>query len=104
MITFAQKLGTMKKYLYIALVGTAVFIGGLLLYQRVMLEKYRNLYEKELQNVEAYRVSNSGLEGEIREYRMTMDDLRASKDSIDIRLAEVVDELKIKDKKIEYLQ
>lgn len=94
----------MKKYLYIALVSIAVFIGGLLLYQRVMLEKYRNLYEKELQNVEAYRASNSGLEGEIREYKMTMDDLRASKDSIDIRLAEVVDELKIKDKKIEYLQ
>lgn len=94
----------MKKYLYIALVSITVFISGLLLYQRAMLEKYRNLYEKELQNVEAYRASNSGLEGEIREYKMTMDDLRASKDSIDIRLAEVVDELKIKDKKIEYLQ
>ena len=104
MITFAQELSTMKKYLYIALVSIAVFIGGLLLYQRVMLEKYRNLYEKELQNVEAYKQSNAGLEGEIREYKMTMDDLRASRDSIDIRLAEVVDELKIKDKKIEYLQ
>lgn len=94
----------MKKYLYIALVSIAVFIGGLLLYQRVMLEKYRNLYEKELQNVEAYRASNSGLEGEIREYKMTMDDLRASKDSVDKKLVGVIDELKKKDKSIEYLQ
>ena len=94
----------MKKYLYIALVSIAVFIGGLLLYQRVMLEKYRNLYEKELQNVEAYRASNSGLEGEIKEYKMTMDDLRSSKDSIDRKLVDVIDELKKKDKTIEYLQ
>ena len=35
---------------------------------------------------------------------MTMDDLRASKDSLDRKLVEVVESLKIKDKKIEYLQ
>ena len=64
----------------------------------------KELYNKELQNVEAYRASNSGLEGEIREYKMTMDDLRSSKDSIDKKLAKMVDELKIKDKRIEYLQ
>lgn len=94
----------MKKYLLAALMGIIILIGGLLVHQTATLKKYKNLYEKELQNVEAYRASNSGLEGTIREYKMTMNDLRASKDSIDIRLAEVVDELKIKDKKIEYLQ
>lgn len=94
----------MSKYIYAALISVILIIGCALLYQGTLLTKYKNLYSKELQNVEAYRASNSGLEGEIREYKMTMDDLRASRDSIDIRLAEVVDELKIKDKKIEYLQ
>ena len=94
----------MKKYIYTAIALFLIFLGGLFYYQKIEIEKYKSLYDKELQNVEAYRNSNAGLEGEIREYKMTMDDLRASKDSIDIRLAEVVDELKIKDKKIEYLQ
>lgn len=94
----------MGKYLYIALVGIVILIGGLFIHQRAMLRKYKSLYEKELQNVEAYRTSNSGLEDEIREYKMTIDDLRASKDSIDIKLTKVIDELKIKDKKLEYLQ
>ena len=94
----------MKKYIYTAIALFLIFLGGLFYYQKIEIEKYKSLYDKELQNVEAYRNSNAGLEGEIREYKMTMDDLRASRDSIDIRLTEVVDELKIKDKKIEYLQ
>lgn len=94
----------MKKYLYIILFSVVLTIVGLLQYQRSEIRKYKELYNKELQNVEAYRASNSGLEGEIREYKMTMDDLRSSKDSIDKKLAKMVDELKIKDKRIEYLQ
>lgn len=94
----------MKKYLYIMLASVVLLMVGLLGYQNHEVKKYKSLYDKELQNVEAYRASNSGLEGEIREYKMTMDDLRASKDSIDRKLAKVVDELKIKDKRIEYLQ
>lgn len=94
----------MKKYLYIILFSVVLTIVGLLQYQRSEIQKYKELYNKELQNVEAYRASNSGLEGEIREYKMTMDDLRSSKDSIDKKLAKVIDELKIKDKRIEYLQ
>ena len=94
----------MKKYLYIILFSVVLTIVGLLQYQRSEIQKYKELYNKELQNVEAYRASNSGLEGEIREYKMTMDDLRSSKDSIDKKLAKMVDELKIKDKRIEYLQ
>lgn len=94
----------MKKYLYIILFCFTVFIIGSFVHQSSELNKYKNLYNKEIQNVEAYRFSNSGLEGEVREYQMTMDDLRASKDSIDIKLTEAIDELKIKDKKINYLQ
>lgn len=94
----------MKKYLYIILFSVVLTMVGLLQCQRSEIQKYKELYSKELQNVEAYRASNSGLEGEIREYKMTMDDLRSSKDSIDKKLAKMVDELKIKDKRIEYLQ
>lgn len=94
----------MKKCFYIALVGMAIFISGLLVYQRHELLKYKGLYDKELQNVEAYRIANSGLESNMRQYQMTMDDLRASKDSIDKKLSAAIDELKVKDSKIEYLQ
>ena len=94
----------MSKYLYIALFSVAIFVIGLISYQRHELAKYKALYNKELQNVDAYRNANSGLEDNIRQYQMTMDDLRASKDSVDRKIAEVIDELKIKDKKIEYLQ
>lgn len=94
----------MKKYLYIAFFTLAVSFIGLFYYQKNELNKYKNLYNKELQNVGAYQAANSGLEGNIRQYQMTMDDLRASRDSLDRKLIEVVESLKIKDKKIEYLQ
>lgn len=94
----------MKKYIYTAIALFLIFLGGLFYYQKAEIEKYKSLYDKELQNVEAYRNSNAGLEGEIREYKMTMDDLRASKDSVDKKLVGVIDELKKKDKSIEYLQ
>lgn len=94
----------MKKYIYTAIALFLIFLGGLFYYQKAEIEKYKSLYDKELQNVEAYRNSNAGLEGEIREYKMAMDDLRASKDSVDKKLVGVIDELKKKDKSIEYLQ
>ena len=99
-----HKFNNMSRYLYIIFFGLVVFILGLFLYNREELQKYKNLYYKELQNVNAYRVSNSGLEEEIRQYQMYMSDLRTSKDSVDRKIARVIDELKIKDSKIEYLQ
>ena len=94
----------MGKYIYAILISIIIFISGALLYQGKQLAKYKNLYNKELQNVEAYQISNSELKGEVRQYQMTMDDIRASKDSIDKKLAQMVDKLKIKDSKVEYLQ
>ena len=94
----------MKKYIYIAIVSFILLMIGFIKYQSSEIEKYRTLYDKELQNVEAYRASNSGLEDNIREYQMTMDDLRASQDLLDKKLADVVDELKVKDKTIQSLQ
>lgn len=92
------------KYIYITLI--AVFITLFLVAYRSCeaIKKYEELYNRELANVEAYEQKNAGLEGEIREFRYTIDELRASKDSINQKLLEASDELKIKDKNIKYLQ
>lgn len=94
----------MNKYILLALAGIIIFAGILLMRQMSLTNKYKAAYLKELQNVEAYRASNSSLQNEVLEYKMTVGDLRTSKDSIDNKLAQVIDELKLKDKKIEYLQ
>lgn len=94
----------MNKYILLALAGITIFAGILLMHQMSLTNKYKAAYLKELQNVEAYRASNSSLQNEVLEYKMTVGDLRTSKDSIDNKLAQIIDELKLKDKKIEYLQ
>ena len=94
----------MGKYLKTALVALIMVIGVMFFVQKSTIAKYKKLYKKELQNVEAYRASNSDLQDKLLEYHMTIDDLRSSKDSVDRKIAEVIDQLKIKDKKIEYLQ
>lgn len=94
----------MNKYVLLILAGITILAGWLFIHQRALTNKYKNLYKKELQNVEAYQASNSALQNNVLEYKMTIGDLRTSKDSIDNKLAQIIDELKIKDKKIEYLQ
>ena len=94
----------MKKYIYIAIaVLIAVLMAGVVILWSSN-SKYKGLYEKELQNVEAYQISNSGLEGEIRQYRMTIDELYDSKDSIDRKLVSTMQELGIAKGKIKNLQ
>ena len=94
----------MKKYLYVSFFILVVSFIGLFLYQKKELNKYKRLYGKELQNVEAYQAANSGLKGNIRQYQMTMDDLKASKDSIDRKLIETLESLKVKENRVEYVQ
>lgn len=94
----------MRKYIYITI---AIIIGCLLTWIGIecyRASNYKSLYEKELQNVEAYRVTNSGLEGEVIEYRMTIDELYASKDSLDRKLAASVQQLNVATNKIKNLQ
>ena len=94
----------MKKYLYIgiAVLLTFMMISLLNLYNKAV--KYQNLYEISRQNVEAYQHENAGLEGEIRQYKMTVDDLYASRDSIDRKLMEVKEQLKIADNQLQNMQ
>jgi len=94
----------MKKYIYGAI--AALLLSLFLAAHKSCndLKHYKELYNRELINVEAYEQKNAGLEGEIREYQYTIDELRASKDSVHQKLLEVSDKLKIKDKNIKYLQ
>lgn len=94
----------MKDYLSVVLLSIAIFIIGLFLHQRKELNKYRELYDRVKQNVEAYQYANSELKGVVRQHQMTIDELRSSRDSIDMKLAEAIDAIKVKDSKIEYLQ
>lgn len=94
----------MKKYIYI---GLLVLVTSFCLYVHNTVKKtkyYKSLYERELQNVEAYATSNNSLKKEIREFKFTVDELQASKDSINKALLDVSKKLKIKDKNLKYLQ
>lgn len=94
----------MGKYIYTAAGIIFLCFSVCLWYQHGTVRKYRSLYEKELQNVNAYQTANSGLEGVIREYRMTIGELYASRDSLDVKLVSTMQNLKIANSKIRNLQ
>lgn len=94
----------MKKYIYPAIVAVLCILFICLVNQCNNTNKYKALYEKELQNVEAYQVANSGLEGEIRQQKMTISDLYSSLDSIDRKLISTMRQLKISDNKVKEMQ
>lgn len=94
----------MEKYLNLSLVGGIGVLLVLLLYQASVTKKYRSLYYKERQNVEAYQSVNSSLQESVIQYRESMDELRASKDALDQKILNIVDSLKIKDKRIKEVQ
>lgn len=103
LLTFAKNL-LMKKYIYLAVVAIICLLSLCLVNQCTSTNKYKALYEKELQNVEAYQVANSGLEGEIRQQKMTISDLYSSLDSIDKKLVTTMQQLKISDNKVKEMQ
>jgi hypothetical protein len=94
----------MKKYIIIALgiVLSALLLGSYKLYTD--LNKYKELYNRERQNVEAYVEHSALVDKELKEFQFTMDELRTSKDSIVNKLLDEVNKLKIKDKNVQYLQ
>ena len=94
----------MKKYIYPAIAAVLCILFICLVSQCNNTNKYKALYEKELQNVEAYQVANSGLEGEIRQQKMTISDLYSSLDSIDRKLVSTMQQLKISDNKVKEMQ
>jgi hypothetical protein len=62
--------------------------------------KYKELYLRELTNVKAYQSENNELKGQSVVHLLTIDQLKASKDSADIALKNTLDKLKIKPKNV----
>ena len=90
----------MKKYFVIAgivLLVSLIATGGILIHN---VKKYKKLYQRERENIEAYQEENAGLNGEIRQYKMTIDELYASNDVKDKKIVETMESLKIKNKHI----
>ena len=94
----------MRKYVYTAIGVAMLCLAVFLCVQIRYTKKYMALYEKELQNVEAYRASNSGLEEEIKVYKMSINDLEMSKDTLDKKLMTTLQDLKLSKNKISSLQ
>lgn len=94
----------MKKYIYITAIIALLTLLITLNRQCSELQKFKDLYDRELTNVRAYENENAGLNGEIRQYKRTMEDMRMSADSINQKLLNEIDKLKIKDKNVQYLQ
>lgn len=94
----------MRKYMYLALilVLSALLVRGYKIYNDA--QRYKGLYDKEKQNVEAYENLNSSLNKDIKEFQLTIDELRNSKDSINRELASQIEARKIKDKTVQSIQ
>lgn len=90
----------MKKYIIIAfiiLIGTVTVLYN---QNRVLTNKY----ETSIENVKAYDAQLSGLEGDNRALKLTIEQLNYFNDSITKKMNEVRKELGIKDSKIKQMQ
>jgi hypothetical protein len=99
---FANKIRekNMKKYVIIAfiiLIGAVVFLYN---QNRVLTNKY----ETSIENVKAYDAQLSGLEGDNRVLKLTVEQLNYFNDSIIKKMKVVQKELGIKDKRLQQLQ
>ena len=90
----------MKKYITIfilILVGAVAYLS----YQNKQLT---TKYETSIENIKAYGAQLSGLKDNNRVFKLTIDQLNYSNDSIINRMKEVQKELGIKDKRLQQLQ
>lgn len=90
----------MKKYitiLILILVGAVAYLS----YQNKQLT---TKYETSIENIKAYNAQLSGLKDNNRVFKLTIDQLNYSNDSIINRMKEVQKELGIKDKRLQQLQ
>lgn len=97
-------MGQMKSYLYIGitLLGiTSAIIIGVLLNQRSKTEKK---WKDAVENAKAYSELFSNSENKNRAFKLTIDQLKNSNDSIFKKLNKVRKELKVKDSKLKSLQ
>lgn len=87
-----------------ALIILAIFLLAAAAYFRGQFIKYKDLYNKELTNVEAYANENSNLKTTNKKFQFTIDELKNSQDSLNKKLYDAVKALNIKDKNVESIQ
>lgn len=94
----------MKKYIKLASIAVVIL---LLVFSVVQCNRGNKNYEKcikELQNVEAYRLSNNTLKNEAKVYQMSIEELQNSRDSLDIKLIKTMKDLDIAKSKVKDMQ
>lgn len=94
----------MKKYIYGFLIALFTLLFAVCYKTYTDLQTYKGLYNKERQNVEAYASENSKFKDNVREFQLTIDELKVSNDSINQKLFDEIKALKLKEKNVQYLQ
>ena len=94
----------MKKYIKLASIAVAVLLLVFSVVQCNRANKNYEKYIKELQNVEAYRLSNDTLKNEAKVYQMSIEELQNSRDSLDIKLMKTMKDLDIAKSKVKDMQ
>lgn len=92
----------MKKYLLIILLVAGVLFSIKGIYGKYQF--YKDSFERASNNIRAYEAEYSALEEKNRQFSLTIDELLSSKDSINQKLIEVSERLKIKNKNLKELQ
>jgi hypothetical protein len=90
----------MKKYIIILI----LILVGAVAYLSYQNKQLTTKYETSIENIKAYNAQLSGLKDNNRVFKLTIDQLNYSNDSIINRMKEVQKELGIKDKRLQRLQ
>lgn len=90
----------MKKYIIILI----LILVGAVAYLSYQNKQLTTKYETSIDNIKAYDAQLSGLKDNNRVFKLTIDQLNYSNDSIINRMREVQKELGIKDKRLQQLQ
>lgn len=94
----------MKKYIYILVFMIIATMCSTAYHWYSNMKEYKAQYERAANNLRATESTINGLKDDNREYWYTINELKASKDSINQRLLDTAKKLKIKEKNIQYLQ
>ena len=103
-IPLYAKIIIMKKYIYIVAFVILSFILSSSYKWYTEMKEYKDQYERAANNLRASESVINGLKDDNREYSYTINELKASRDSINQKLLATANKLKIKEKDIQYLQ
>lgn len=94
----------MTKYIYGCLGCLLLFFVIAFVYTCKDLEKYKQLYQMEYDNVRAYEAENDSLKNDFRQFQYSMAELKTSKDTINQKIVQVIKEGGIKEKNVERVE